>query len=379
MQIKVLRSILLPILSSQRFDLIFAGKRILGITEPGRLSASTLSVTEIDGQSYAGMPGLIDPHVHVLGGGGASGYKSYVEGPRAQDLWQKGITSVIGCLGFDSATRSLTALIRKTKSLQASGLGAFCLIGGFNFPPLTVTGDIRTDFVIISEVVGAGELAVDDFRGSFISDRALADYAVMSVTGGMLSGKSGIINIHLGEDPGTFMRLRKICKDARLPLKTFHVTHVNRHLKTLEAAAEFAKSGGLIDVSTDLPPTKNGPVPPVESIIKLLQWEVPEERITVSTDGFGGMSMKTDGGEVFVPSPVDGLLDTVLELINQGLPPVKVWNLVSKNAADIYGLEGRGVLEPGAFADILLFDAKIKNLKAVILAGTLSKIESEAF
>ena len=59
-------------------------------------------------------------------------------------------------------------------------------------------------------MVGTGELAVDNFRGSFISDRALADYAVMSVTGGMLSGKSGIINIHLGEDPSTFMRLRKI-------------------------------------------------------------------------------------------------------------------------------------------------------------------------
>ena len=176
--ITLVRGIELPSLDQPGTkDLWIVGGRIFAIADAGEMPREIDVQTEIDGSHLVGLPGLVDPHIHILGGGGGTGYESYVDGPVVEDLLKVGITSLVGSLGFDSTTRTLPALVRKAKALGAGGIGVRCLVGGFNFPPLTVTGDIRQDMVVVTEVVGAGELALGDSRGAHLTDTELAGYA----------------------------------------------------------------------------------------------------------------------------------------------------------------------------------------------------------
>ena len=57
------------------------------------------------------------------------------------------------------------------------------------------------DVMLLDKVIGAGEIAISDHRSSqptfeeFV--RIVSDVRV----GGMLAGKAGIVNIHLGDSP----------------------------------------------------------------------------------------------------------------------------------------------------------------------------------
>lgn len=371
--ITIIRSTRIPTISdSLQKDIIIIGDKIFDITKPNDFFYSNLSIREIDGSKLIALPGLVDPHVHILGGGGASGYESFVEGCSAKDLWENGITSVVGCLGFDSTSKSLISLVRKTKSLSSEGIGAYCLVGGFNFPALTITGNIRSDMLTILEVVGGGELALGDFRGSFMSDEQLATYAVECFTGGMLSGKAGILQVHLGQDAEILSKLRRVSKKFLVPLSVFHVLHINRNKEIFEASAEFAKAGGYIDITTHLP--GDGTISPKESVLRLINMGVPEEHITLSTDGFSGIAICRGDNKTYIPSPVDGLLDTAIELVKENISINSVWKFVSKNAAIIYALSGRGSFNS---ADILLFDLELGNLKGVILSGIYHNLKEE--
>lgn len=370
--ITVIRSIHIPIISdSLRKDIIIIGDKIFDITKPNEFFYGNLSIREIDGSKLIALPGLVDPHVHILGGGGGSGYGSFVEGCSAKDLWKNGITSVVGCLGFDSTSKSLISLLRKTKSLSSEGIGAYCLIGGFNFPALTITGDIRSDMLAISEVVGAGELALGDFRGSFMSDEQLATYAVECFTGGMLSGKAGILQVHLGQDAGILSKLRRVSKKFLVPLSVFHVLHINRNKEIFEASAEFAKAGGYIDITTNFLGDRS--IPPKESVLRLINMGVPEEHITLSTDGFGGTICQGDN-KTYIPLPVSGLLGTAIKLIKENISINSVWKFVSENAATIYALSGSGSFNS---SDILLFNLELSNLEGVILSGIYHNLKEE--
>ncbi len=362
----LLHSLELPTVDeSKHYDVLIALGKILNISETNNLT-NPLVDKVYDCSGYIGLPGLVDAHIHILGGGGGDGYRSYVNGPNANDLLRVGITSLIASLGFDSTTRTLTELVRKARTLAAAGLGVRCLIGGFYFPPLTITGDIRQDYVLIPEVVGAGELALGDSRASTLLDNELANYAGACFTGSSLAGKPPILQIHLGDDPKVFSRLMHIAESAKLPLAMFHVTHVNRDEALLTAAAEFAKRGGMIDVTTHLPKL----VPGAEAVLRLLELGAPDERITVSTDAFGGMLV----GKEYVPSPADVLLACLQELAGAGLPVAQAIKYVAGNAACYFGFPDRGAIAEGMWADILLLDKKTLSLEAVVASGNMNTV-----
>src|SRR5947199_765283 len=119
-------------------------------------------------------PGLIDPHEHLIGGSGESGFASATPEIQLQELARAGITSVVGCLGVDTTTRTMPALLAKVKGLRAEGVAAFLYSGGYNVPPVTLTGSARSDMLLVQEVIGAGETAVADVRSGQPSSGALA-------------------------------------------------------------------------------------------------------------------------------------------------------------------------------------------------------------
>ena len=61
------------------------------------------------------------------------------------ELMVAGITTVVGCLGVDTTTRTMPDLLPKARGLREEGLTALVYTGGYPLPPATLTGSIRSD------------------------------------------------------------------------------------------------------------------------------------------------------------------------------------------------------------------------------------------
>ncbi|MEQ9564027.1 MAG: amidohydrolase family protein, partial [Woeseiaceae bacterium] len=180
--------------------LLIGGGRILAMAAK-REDIDATSATVIDLQGRRLIPGLIDGHAHVTGGGGESGFASRVPPQSLGKFTTAGVTTVVGVLGTDDTTRDTRALLAQTRGLREEGLGAFCHTGGYHLPPVTLTGSVRDDIVFLDPVIGVGEVALSDHRSSQPTCEELLRLASDAHVAGMISGKAGIVHLHLGDGP----------------------------------------------------------------------------------------------------------------------------------------------------------------------------------
>jgi len=102
-------------------DLILTGGEIVAVVDPlSDLQLANLLAVGIQTNVYnvSGLkivPGFVDSHVHLTGGGGELGPESRTPESRLSELTTVGLTTVIGVLGTDSVSRSLENLLAKTK------------------------------------------------------------------------------------------------------------------------------------------------------------------------------------------------------------------------------------------------------------------------
>ena len=89
-------------------DVLIGGGKILSVD--GRID-SIKGAREIDSEGEILEPGLVDGHVHITGGGGEDGMLSRVPPLREEKIVKAGVTSLVGLLGTDGYTRSLTVLV----------------------------------------------------------------------------------------------------------------------------------------------------------------------------------------------------------------------------------------------------------------------------
>src|SRR5699024_8762235 len=143
-------------------------------------------------------PGFVDQHVHLTGGGGEGSFHTRAPEARLSELIAGGVTTVVGLLGTDGITRSVENLLAKVKALREEGITAYCLTGSYGWPSVTVTGDLRKDIVFVEEILGL-KLAVSDHRAPNISVEDLIRAASDVRVAGMLSGKAGILTLHMGD------------------------------------------------------------------------------------------------------------------------------------------------------------------------------------
>jgi len=133
-------------------DILIAGDTILSVGN--RISTDSLPfpVEVYDAGGEMILPGIIDPHVHFIGGGGSSGLNSRTKEIAVEQIIEAGVTSAVGVLGFDRASRTLKALLLKTRALEDLGLTAFMLTGSYSLPSLTLTGSVEDDLILIDKV-----------------------------------------------------------------------------------------------------------------------------------------------------------------------------------------------------------------------------------
>ena len=194
----------------------------------------------------------MDPHQHLIGGSGeCCGYSSLTPAITFAELAMAGITTVVGTLGTDTTTRGMASLLAKVKGLNDEGLTAYLYTGGYRVPPTTLFSSVREDIMLISEIIGTGELAISDHRSSQPTLEELARVVSDSYVGGMLSYKAGVTHFHLGPGKNGLNLLTELLDSTyEVHPESLYPTHINRTSETVRQAAELSNRGCFVDMDT---------------------------------------------------------------------------------------------------------------------------------
>lgn len=357
---------------SGRCDLLLGGGRILrmeaGLRVPRRLARA------IDGRNLVAVPGFVDGHVHLMGGGGEGGFATRTPELPFRSAVEGGVTTLVGCLGTDAVTRSLAGLLAKVRGLEEEGLSAYMFTGSYAVPAPTLTGSVESDLLLIDKVVGVGEVALSDHRSSQPSFEALAALAGEARRGGLLSGKAGLVNLHLGDGARGLALLRALVEGTELPRRQFLPTHVNRNERLFGEAQAYALGGGPVDLTTSTLPRflEEGEVKSSRGLKRLLDAGVDPGLVTFSSDGQGSLPDFDGAGRLrrIAIGQVSSLWSEVRDAVQQeGVPLGTALRVITENPARLLKLPGKGRLEPGADADVVLLDPKDLSVHTVIARG----------
>ena len=321
----------------------------------------------IDGRGKILAPGIIDQHVHLTGGGGEGSFHTRAPEASFSELIRGGVTTVVGLLGTDGITRSVENLLAKVKALREEGITAFCLTGSYGWPSVTVTGDVKKDIVFISEVPGL-KLAVSDHRAPHISVDELIRVASDVRVAGMLSGKPGIITLHMGDDPRGLEPVFQALERTSIPIKTFRPTHVARNWDLFDQALKFGKMNGYIDITCDSGREKKV----AEALRRAQKAGVDLGRITISSDGQGSWSDYDEEGNLVKigVSSVSAVFRQIMDLVRCGeLNLEQAFSIATANPAKALELSAKGRICPGADGDLLLIRRDNLALDMVLAMG----------
>ncbi|MFT5139126.1 MAG: beta-aspartyl-dipeptidase (metallo-type) [Rhodothermales bacterium] len=314
------------------------------------------------------IPGLIDAHVHSTGGGGENGFASQVPAVDLSQFTRFGVTSVVGLLGADDETRSTSNLLARTRALREEGLSAWCWTGGYHLPLTTLTGSARKDIVNIDCVIGIGELAISDHRSSQPTFDELARIASEVYTAGMISGKAGILHLHLGDGDRGLELISRLISETELPARMFHPTHVNRQKALFNEACELGRQGVTIDV-TAFPVQGEDELSAEDAWVLFTERNGNPNRITVSSDS-GGCLPQFDENKNLLAMGIGtsaALPAWVRNLNQRGFALQDILPAVTSNVADLLKLHGKGRIIAGADADLVCLDNNLQPIHVMAL------------
>jgi beta-aspartyl-dipeptidase (metallo-type) len=346
-----------------RRDILVAGGRIAAMAPSlPRFSSDIAREVDIGGRTV--IPGLIDAHAHVTGGGGEAGPATRVPPLAAKALSAAGVTTVVGVLGTDGTTRTIASLVARTLGLRQEGLSAFCYTGSYELPVQTLTGSVRKDILFVDPIVGVGELAISDHRSSQPTLDELLRIASDVHVAGMMSGKAGLLHLHVGDGARGLDLVRRALDGSELPARVFHPTHVNRKRRLFDEAVELAARGVTIDVtafpdSDDADPDE---LSSVDAIHRFVEHSATPERVTCSSDG-GGCLPVFDGDGRLVSMDVgrcSTLMETVLGLVERGLPLERALPPFTTNVAALFRFPEKGRIAVDADADLVVLGPELQ-------------------
>lgn len=342
-----------------RCHLLVAHDRIVWMGPEAPTLPAVLGAEEIRLEGRRVIPGFVDGHVHLAGGGGEGGFGHRTPPVTAADLLRGGTTTVVGVLGTDDVTRSPAELVAAARRLAADGLTAFCLTGGYHLPAATITGSVTGDIMHIDPILGVGEIAVSDHRSSHPTTVDLVRVAGEAHLGGLLAGKPGLTHLHLGDGDSGLAPVRDAIESSDLPARVFQPTHVNRRRALFDEAIELAARGCNIDVTAFPVGPDEDAWSAADAVLRFLEADLPPERLTVSSDAGGSLPVFDDTGrliDIEAASPA-ALAQTLTALLARGTALEHVLPAFTCNAARFLGIDDRGVLIPGAMADLVVLDA----------------------
>lgn len=355
-----------------RTDLLVGGGRLLKI-------ASGLSLPEgwgesVDASPYLAVPGFIDAHVHLMGGGGEGGFATRTPELVLSDAIRGGVTTLVGCLGTDGVTRTPAGLLAKARGLDDEGLSTFIYTGHYAVPVQTLTGSIERDLLVVDKIIGVGEVALSDHRSTQPTFDEFARVAAEARRGGILSGKAGIVNVHMGDGGRGLSLLDRIVTETEIPITQFLPTHINRNPTLFDDGIRWAKRGGFVDFTTSTVPAflEQGEVKSSTGLRRMLDAGVPVSQISFTSDGQGSLPDFDAQGRLrrLEIGRVTSLAAEIRDAVrDEGLPLATALAVGTATPARMLKLRGKGQLVEGADADVVLLDAASLEVRGVIARG----------
>jgi beta-aspartyl-dipeptidase (metallo-type) len=355
-----------------QLDVMIVGDRIVAIAP--QLPVPNIACRVIDGRGKWLVPGFVDALTHITGGGGEGGFHTRTPEMQLSDAILAGVTTVTGVLGTDAITRSHQNLIAKARALKTEGLNVVCHTGSYHLPAKSLMASIEDDLLFIPEFIGVGEVAISDHRSSQPDATQLAQLAAQTRVAGMLSGKRGVVSIHVGDAPSLLQPLWDAVASHDVTLSQFYPTHINRNATLLLAGFEHVKRGGYIDftASTTDAILAGGEVRASEAVMRGLSAGIPESHMSMSTDGHASLPVFDDAGNL-VALTVGEMASLHTEWVygvqTLGIAPEKLLRTLTQTPAEILGLADTGTIAEGSFADVLLLDADSLDIQTVICRG----------
>lgn len=336
---------------------LIANNKIAGIYDS--LPESIEYTQEIDAEGKLLTPGFVDGLVHYCGGGGEGGFGNRTPELDAAEAARAGVTTLVGALGTDSITRTVSNLLGKCRELQAKGLSAYFYSGSYHIPLQTLTQSLETDLIYIPEIIGVGEVALSDHRGSVVTFNDLLSIVRTTKTSASLAGKKGVVFLHLGDSPEQLSLLRDVVNNTDVSIKSFIPTHMNRNPHLFEDAIQYGLEGGYIDftTSTNEGLLADGEVPCAKALKVAIDAGVDSSLISFSSDANASLPLfDKDGNFIEVDTGrISSLFDSVKEAVRDfDVPFDTALSCITQNPADALGLPTKGRIALGADADLLL-------------------------
>lgn len=334
-----------------RRSVLLADGTIAAVGAVDRRALETLGVEHeiVDAEGCLVVPGWIDPHVHLLGGSGEQGFSTQTPEFFVGEIVRHGFTSVVGCLGVDTTMKTMAGLLAKAKGLKEEGMSAYLWTGGYNVPTTTILASPREDIMFIEEVIGVGEIAISDKRGTEPEVRELARLVSDAYVGGMLARKAGVTHFHVGEGERRLAKLRALVDEHDVEPCWLYATHVSRSEALMHEAIELAGRGATVDIDT------------VEG--DLAQW------VRFYLDHGGDPRQLTVSSDASINSPRAHAEQVRSCVVDHRMPLEQVLSLVTENVARVLKLPEKGTLERGKVADVLVLDPGTLEVRHVWSKG----------
>lgn len=345
-----------------------------GIYDEIKIPKDFVNVTEVDGSGYIMFPGFIDNHVHIIGGGGEGGFSTRTREIDFSELTKSGVTTVVGCLGTDSICRDINSLIAKARALEEEGITTYCYSGSYELPIVTATSSIKEDLMLIDKVIGIGEIALSDHRSSQPTYNEFVNTVAQARVGGLLSGKAGIVNVHLGGGAKRLEMLFSLIRDTEIPPTQLLPTHINRSTKLFEMGVDYLKEGGFIDLTTSSNPEflEPGELRASEGLKRIYEMKLPLERVTFSSDAQGSMPLFNEKRELIGLGvcSVGTLYSEVKDaILNKNVPIEEAISVITANVAQALKLKRLGKVQKNYQADFVLVNKDTLEIDSVYAKG----------
>ncbi len=352
-------------------DILLAGKKIVAVNEKIHVPEG-VGCEVVDASGLKLTPGFIDAHVHIAGAGGEGGPATRTPELQLSMLIKGGVTTVIGCLGTDGMTRTVESVLMKAKALRDEGVSAWIYTGAYQVPTPTITGEAGKDIALIDEIIGVGEVAISDHRSSCPTTEELIRITEHARVGGMLGGKAGIINIHMGDARNPFKPIHDAVAKSELNYRQFFPTHCNRNDYIFEDAKEYGKKGWVDITTSSYPYFPQYEIKPSKAIKLLTEAGVPMEHITFTSDACGSLPdfdpVTGELRQLEMGMPEANLREVIEAVKEENLPFEQALKVITSNPADVLKLKQKGRIAIDKDADVLLFDSEYR-LHTVIAMG----------
>lgn len=356
-------------------DILIANNKIAGIYDNFKIPENCDFIEVIDAKGKIAVPGFVDSHVHIIGGGGEGGFKTRTPEISISNLLEAGVTTVVGCIGTDSICRDMRTLLAKAFALEEEGISTYCYTGSYEFPiKKTLTNSVKEDIVLIDKIIGVGEIALSDHRSSQGSFQDFINLVAEARVGGLLSGKGGVVNVHLGAGARMMEYIFKMVKETEIPADQLLPTHVNRNSRLLNEGLGLMEIGGYVDLTTSSNPDflEDDEYRAGEALKYLIDNGADITKITFSSDANGSMPVFDEKGNLMGlgVGSIGTLFREVKYSISRDLKLEDAIKVLTSNPAKVLGLKNKGMISKDMDADIVLLDKDLE-IDTVIAKGKI--------